>query len=105
MKAPIHNLEYLTTCPLCNKKYGPVKALVLEEKENKTVLHLTCANCQAATLVFVSFGQAGLASVGMATDIVRDEAKKFFGGEEISSDKVLEIHELLEKTTTISELY
>jgi transcription elongation factor Elf1 len=93
MKPSINNLESLVKCPICNKKYGQAKVLVLEEESNKTTLHVTCENCKISSLVFVSSGKLGIVSLGMLTDINREEARNLFKGEAISTDQVIEVHE------------
>lgn len=93
MKTSIDNLENLVRCPICNKKYGQTKILVLEEEGNRTTLHLTCENCKNSSLVFISLGKMGIVSLGMLTDINREEARSLFKSEAVSSDQVIEVHE------------
>lgn len=95
MKTSVNNLEDLVKCPICNKKYGQTKILVLEEDGNRTTLHLTCSNCKNSSLVFISSGKLGIVSLGMLTDLTRDEVKSLFKSEAISFDQVIEIHEYL----------
>jgi len=94
---PIDNLEHLTKCPQCTKKYRFNKALVLDEKDDQTTFHLTCSNCHTSTLVFVSMGQYGIVSLGMITDLDREEAKKLFRNEAISANQVIDVHQYLKK--------
>lgn len=70
---------------------------VLDEDEKRTTLHLTCDDCGASTLVFVSIGQLGVVSLGMLTDLEQSEAKKVFQGEAISADNVIEVHQFLKR--------
>lgn len=95
MKMPLENLQPLIRCPVCNKKYEPAKMIVLDEDAKRTTLHLTCDDCGASTLVFVSMGQFGVVSLGMLTDLEQNEARKVFQGEAISSDQVIEVHQFL----------
>ncbi len=96
--APVDNLEHLTKCPLCGKKYHFSKALILDEGEERTTFHLTCESCQTSTLVFVSMGQFGIVSLGMITDLDRSEVKQLFKNEAISADQVLEVHDFMKKS-------
>jgi len=93
MKPSINNLDNLAKCPICNKKYGQTKILVLEEEMNRTTFHATCESCKISSLVFVSSGKMGIVSIGMLTDLTREEAKNLFKSEEISADNVIEVHE------------
>jgi ribosomal protein S27E len=95
MKTSLDNLKPLMHCSVCNKKYEPAKALVLEEEENHTVLHMTCPECAASTVVFVSASQWGVVSMGVLTDLEGGEARNLFRNEAISSDQVIEVHNFL----------
>jgi hypothetical protein len=95
MQNSINNLENLVKCPICNKKYGQTKVLVLEEEQNRTTLHVTCDHCKISSLVFVSSGKLGVVSLGILTDLNREEARNLFRGEEISADQVIEVHKYL----------
>ncbi len=70
---------------------------MIEDSGDRTVFHLTCQNCQTATLVFVSRNRMGVVSLGMATDLSADDARAFFGKEPISSDYVIDVYEKLKK--------
>lgn len=95
MKLPLENIQSLIRCPVCNKKYRPVKMLVIEEDEKRTTLHLSCEHCGAATLVFASLGQLGVVTLGTLTDLEQSEARRVFQGEAVSSNTVLEVHQFL----------
>lgn len=94
---PADNLEHLVKCPVCNKKYPNNKALLLDEEEFKSTFHLTCDYCKASTLVFISSGQFGIVSLGMMTDLERDEARRLFKNEAITTDQVLKVHQFFKK--------
>ncbi len=95
MKTSLENLKPLMRCSVCNHKYEPVKALVLEEQEGQTTLHLTCASCGVSTMVFVSTTQFGVVSMGILTDLEGNEVRSLFGDDAISSDQVLDMHTFL----------
>ncbi len=80
-------------CSVCNHKHEPAKALLLEEQDEQTTFHLTCASCGVSTVVFVSTGQFGVVSMGILTDLESSEAGGVFGNEPVSSDQVLDIHD------------
>jgi hypothetical protein len=93
--SPLSNFEQLANCPACNFRYQPGNSIILGEDENRTVLHLSCKNCETAVLVFVSAGQVGIVSLGMLTDLDAEEAKRVFMKEAISADQVIQMHETL----------
>lgn len=104
MKRPANNLEHLTKCPLCQKEYGNFNITILDQKRGKATLHLTCEYCQTASLVFVIVNQSGILSLGMVTDVTKEEAKRMLNREAVSADDVVEIYGLLKKTEKAEEL-
>ena len=96
---PLENLQSIMRCPVCNKKYRPMKMLVLDEDDKRTTLHLTCEGCGAASMVFVALGQFGIISLGLLTDLKQSEAHKVFQGESVSTDQVIEAHQFLKHYT------
>jgi transcription elongation factor Elf1 len=97
MKTSLDHLKPLMRCPVCNKKYAPAKALLLEEQENHSVLHMTCPACGVSTVVFVSASQWGVVSMGVLTDLEGTEARNLFRNEAISTDQVIEMHNFLKE--------
>lgn len=84
-------------CSVCGKAFKPARVMVLSEERDRTTLHLQCEECGAASFVLVSTGQLGVASVGMLTDLNSQDARNLFGKEPISTDQVIEMHQLLKK--------
>lgn len=97
-------MEHLTKCPLCQKEYGNFNITILDQKRGKATLHLACDYCQTASLVFVIVNQSGILSLGMVTDVTKDEAKKVMNREAISGDDVVAVYEHLKKTGLAEEL-
>ena len=95
MKGQFDSLDYINRCPVCEKtgKYSDVA--IVKEEENKTVFHLTCSQCQASMLFFISQNKMGAVSLGMLTDLNKSEAVNFVGKEAISADCVIEVHNFL----------
>jgi hypothetical protein len=99
MKTPpaFENFDQLNHCPVCGSRYGQNSVLVLEESDKQSTFHLSCRECGSSIVVFLSAGQFGIVSVGMATDLKSEEARLFYKQDPISADQVLEIHEILKK--------
>jgi len=88
-------------CSNCGNKYSH-KDLTMIQKDNFTaVFHLTCPKCKESYLINVvsPLGDLqGSSRMPLKIDISSaNEAKKFIGKSAVSSDEVLNIHELLEK--------
>jgi len=101
---PIGNLEHLTKCPLCQKEYGKFNLTVLDQTKEQTRLHLKCDYCESASLVFVVANQNGILSLGMVTDVTKEEARRALNSDPISGDDVMEIYEQLKKVEKVEEL-
>jgi len=95
MTGLIKGANQLIKCPICGVKCRLSETLVLAEEKAKSVLHLTCGQCETSTLVFISIGKFGIASLKMITDLNRQEAKKLFQSEAVSIDQVIEMHQFL----------
>lgn len=95
MENPADRLKPLINCPACQKKYDPKRVLLLAEDSRKTALHLECASCGASSLVFISLGRMGAVSLGMLTDLDREEASRFYGREAVTPDDALAVHRFL----------
>lgn len=95
MRGQEHGLKQLTKCPLCRAKYSHSQASVLEESDTRTVFHLTCSKCNSAVLAFVSDSQQGIVSLGVATDLTSEEAKKVLRSRPVDSEQVLKVYKYL----------
>lgn len=104
MKRPTNNLEHLTKCPLCRKNYGNFNITILDQKKGKATLHLACEYCQTASLVFVIVNQSGILSLGMVTDVTKEEAKSMMNREAVSVDEVVDVYKYLKKAERAEEL-
>lgn len=105
MKKKVENIDPLAKCSVCEKFLDPKNVVIIDEKEQKTVLHATCLECQSASMVFLSGNQSGIVTVGMATDLDAQEAKIMIGREAISADEIIDLHQLvLDKNTDMVKL-
>ncbi len=89
--------ELLANCPLCNAKYKPREARILDEEMGKHLLHLECRECGNAVLALFRVNAEGLCSVGMVTDLTAEDALRFKDAPGISADDVIGLHELLKE--------
>ncbi len=87
--------SFISHCPVCNIRYNPIEAKVLEEKKENHLLYVKCRNCQSAVLTLVISNNLGLTSVGLITDLDGDEVLKFKDQKGISHDEVLEFHQFI----------
>ncbi|HCP08989.1 MAG TPA: hypothetical protein DIT25_04295 [Candidatus Moranbacteria bacterium] len=89
------NSDFMSKCSFCGGEFGAQEMTVLEEKEQKTTLHATCRECKTSALFFISNGQAGLLSLGVATDLDKEEVKNKFSRFAVTADEVIDAHQLV----------
>jgi hypothetical protein len=105
MKNKKDKLPFFVKCSFCNGSFSPEDLVVLEQSERQTVFHALCAHCHQAIIIFLSFTPGGLVSLGLITDLNREEARRFFGQEAVSADEVIDLHEFIFKNPEgLSEL-
>ncbi|MFA6974179.1 MAG: hypothetical protein WC238_05605 [Parcubacteria group bacterium] len=90
-----NNLDFLSKCAICSGEYQATDLTILEEKEQKTTLHVTCRKCHTSSIFFVSNGQAGILSLGMTTDLDSQEVKGKFSRQAVSADEVIDAHQYI----------
>lgn len=89
-------LKLVSYCPLCETRYNPMQARLVDEDGDTHLLHVTCKKCENAILALVLVNEDGASSVGLITDLVYEDVLKFQNNREISIDDVLEMHQFLE---------
>jgi hypothetical protein len=99
------DLRVLTACPFCNTHYSIRAARVLAQKDDAHVVHIECRHCGGSIVALVlAGGGVGLQSVGVVTDLTRDEVVRFSGSPAVSSDDTLDMHEFLIRNDSLSVL-
>lgn len=87
--------DFLVRCSVCESDLDPSDTIVLEEKDQRTTAHITCSKCNSAAMVFLSNNQAGLLSIGIATDMDSSEVREKFRSDAISTDEMLDLYEFI----------
>ena len=104
MPAPSHShspffdegIKLISYCPLCESSYSPQSAQVLGEKDDSHLLHIQCGQCSNAIIALVLISTAGISSVGLVTDLCFNEVDRFKGSEAVTTDDVIEMHDILQ---------
>jgi hypothetical protein len=95
MKKSISHQEKLGKCPACSQEYTTHQMQLLDEHDGRTMFHVTFQHCLTSMFIVMANGQFGIMSLGVPTDLVSSEVQEMFGGESISRDQVLDVHEYL----------
>jgi hypothetical protein len=90
-----NNSDLLAKCAACEEIFTQEDILVLEEGEQRSVFHATCQACKSATMIYLSAGNGGVMSVGVVTDLDRDEVEKMFQDPAVNTDEVIAMHEVI----------
>jgi|TARA_Y100000310_G_scaffold316234_1_gene367700 hypothetical protein len=99
------NPTLITHCPVCNVRYNPLEARVLEEGESAHLVYIKCRQCQSAILALIIANNSGISSMGLITDLSSDDVLKFKSDNAISCDDVIEVHQLLNKEKVLIEYF
>jgi hypothetical protein len=97
MKNKTNQVDFLVKCSVCENLLDPANVTLLEEKEQKTTMHVFCAKCNSNALVFLSNNQAGTLSIGVATDLDSSEVKMKLGNAIISADEIIDLYQFVEE--------
>jgi len=87
-------IDFLARCSVCDSDLDPSLTINLDESDEKTMVHVTCPECNSASIVFLSNNQAGLLSVGVATDLDSSEVRDKFKRGPISADEIIDLHQM-----------
>ncbi len=79
-------------CPLCDARFNPFAARIIDNKEDVHLLHTQCPHCGAYIVSLISNTPFGLSSVGIITDLTAADVLRFKDEKKIDFDDVLAIH-------------
>jgi len=96
-------LKMMGRCPVCNNRFDPADVKVLEDREDAYLIYIRCRHCQSSIVAVVTAGILGVTSIGLITDLDSEEIMKFKDSRQISSDEVIDLHQLLRQKRTIKE--
>jgi len=99
------NLKIASVCPVCSNRYNPVEIKVLAEKNNSHLIYIKCRKCQASVLAVMMFGNLGVTSVGMITDLSSDDILRLASTKAVDTDDVLEMHQFLVKEKALIDQF
>ncbi|MDO8463384.1 MAG: hypothetical protein Q7S96_03900 [bacterium] len=91
------SLRLISYCPVCDTSYNPMEARVVDERDDKHLMHIRCKKCAHSILALVLTTGMGVSSMGLLTDLTFDDVVKFRNAEPVTLDDVIAFHHLLEK--------
>lgn len=92
------DLKFLGSCPICSKKFSPSRASQIEKAGPMETLYVECAMCGSSVVLGVVKNVPGLVTtIGMLTDMKKEDIARLRHTPPISFDDILEMHKYLEK--------
>ena len=91
-------MKFLGNCPICNTKFRPHKASSIDKMGNTEIVYAECPKCASSVILGISKNAPGLVTtVGMLTDMNREDIDRIRDLPPLTADDVLEVHKYLEK--------
>ncbi|MFH1508804.1 MAG: hypothetical protein ABIE68_01430 [bacterium] len=98
-KSDLNNLSeeerFLSACPLCNTRYEPEEAKIVEEKDDAYLLYTICEKCGSNIVATLTTNSLGVSSIGLVTDLTYEDVVLFKDGDGIFANDVVELYEHL----------
>lgn len=88
-------LRLISYCPLCDASYNPLRARVLEERDEAHLVHIQCASCGSSIVALILSSNLGITSVGLVTDLTGDDVLRFKDELPVTADDILDFHQVL----------
>lgn len=83
-------------CPVCGAQRDSLSYVPIGSNNEQTIVHISCAKCAGAAMIFVSQNETGMMTVGVLTDTTPTEARAFFDSNIISDNDVIAVHNYLD---------
>ena len=80
---------------MCNERYDPFQAKMLGANGDSHLWYVMCQNCLNSLMIVVLFGDFGVKSVGVLTDLTFEDVLRFKQTSPISVDDILNLHTTL----------
>lgn len=88
-------MRLLTHCPVCNIEYRKRDIVVIEDRGETRLFHLSCEACGGAVLSLVITGSIGMSSIGMVTDLNVEDVRRLRKTEPVGEEALLNFHAML----------
>lgn len=88
-------LRLISYCPLCEASYNPLRARVLEERDEAHLVHIQCASCGSSIVALILSSSLGITSVGLVTDLTGDDVMRFKDESRLTADDMIDFHQVL----------
>ncbi len=90
--------RWISACPLCNTRYQPEEAKIVEEKDDAYLLFTICEKCGSNIVATLTTNPLGISSVGLVTDLTYEDVVVFKDSDNIFPNDVVELYQHLKNT-------
>ena len=92
-------------CDKCGRAYEPDDVEILQKTDYSVIIHFGCPNCKARHLATFIKPLGITSRIPVNTDLSIEELSRFAGKRSVSSNDVLDVHEVLkEDNVTVGEV-
>ena len=89
--------SFVSRCPHCDAEYNSDQVETVDQKDNVITVYLNCPQCKSSIIAAVLLSGMGLVSLGLVTDMTKEDVKRFKKSRDISSDDILILHQTLKE--------
>lgn len=97
-------MRLVAHCPLCEAKLNPIRAEVVDERDDLNVMHVQCSKCKGALLVILVQTNVGVNSVVMVSDLSYHDVCSFRRKGSLSADQVIDIHQCFRDKDVVKKI-
>jgi hypothetical protein len=84
--------KMIARCPICSADKQALKLNVVNHRNNAELMHIQCQSCQSAVVALVFSSGPIVSSIGLLTDLAREEVAKFQNSPLLSEDHLIALH-------------
>ena len=89
--------KFLGNCPICDSKFSHSHTSQIDKDENMQTLYVECGKCGSSVVLGIIKNIPGVVTtVGMLTDMKREDIDRMKKLSPITYDDVIEVHKYLE---------
>ncbi len=87
------DVRMIAYCPFCESDLNPVKAKIIDDRDDGQLIHIQCNNCHGFILALLTKTVSGLSSIGLITDLTFDDVFQFKNKPKLRADDIIDIHQ------------
>jgi hypothetical protein len=98
-------MQLIQQCPLCEAVYEPLEIKVIDERDDKHLVFVTCKKCSHSVVALIQHQANGLSSMGLITDTEPEDLGRLKNSETVSWDDCIAWHNFLKEDQLSKETF